>query len=84
MAFGLFFKVTGIALVILSVKLLLGGVLEFGEAGMIPLGHEAEEVLEFIAEDAVSEVLSAIVVALPLGVFTFKIIQGFRERTVNL
>ncbi|MHB9093807.1 MAG: FTR1 family protein [Eubacteriales bacterium] len=71
----LFFKVTGIALMLLTVKLLAGGVLEFGDAGLISLGSEIDRVLAFIAEGGSSQIISIVLVTLPLVTFFYSMLK---------
>lgn len=77
---GLFFKVTGIALILLTIKLLAGGMLEFAEAGILSVGHEIEEFLEFVAEGGSSQIISAVLVAIPLVAFVYSLFKGGKQK----
>ncbi|MHB9095565.1 MAG: hypothetical protein ACYC21_12925, partial [Eubacteriales bacterium] len=77
---GLFFKVTGIALILLTIKLLAGGMLEFAEAGILSVGHEIKEFLEFIAEGGSSQIISAVLVAIPLVAFVYSLFKGGKQK----
>lgn len=71
---SLFFKVTGISLILLAIKLLAGGVLEFGDAHLLVLG-KLDNILAFIAEGVSSQVISLVLVAIPLTTFIYSILK---------
>lgn len=71
----LFFKVTGIALILLTLKLLVGGVLEFGDAGIISLSSKVDGVLAFIAEGGSSQIISIVLVTIPLVIFFLSMLK---------
>lgn len=75
----LFFKVTGIALILLSIKLLIGGILEFGDAGLISLG-KLDEVFAFVAEGRSSQIISIILTTVPLLTFAYNMVKGSYKR----
>ncbi len=64
MDLGRFFKVTGIVLMVLSFQLLIGGVHELAEAGLIPLGrHEMALIGPMVKHDVL---FILVILALPL------------------
>ena len=73
---GRFFKVTEIVLIVLAVQLLIGGLHEFGEAGMIPIGREQMRLIGPIVKSDVLVIASLL--ALPLIIL---VIPGRKERS---
>ena len=69
----MFFKVTGIALILLALKLLAGGILEFGDAHIFTLG-EFDKILAFVAEGVSSQIITFALVSIPLVAFIYSTI----------
>ena len=55
--------------------------MEFGEAHIILLGEEFEEVLEFIAEGGSSQIISIILATMPLAAFAYSMVTGSFPKT---
>ncbi len=63
---GRFFKVTGVVLLVLAVKLFAGSLHEFGEVKLIPLNKEIMAVLGFLVRDDTATMLVMALVAVPI------------------
>ncbi len=61
-----FFSITSIILLVLVVRLLLGGVHEFAERQLIPLTPLMMKVIGYIVRDKSSEILTMILISLPI------------------
>lgn len=72
---SMFFKITGIALILLALKLLAGGVLEFGDAHIFALG-EFDKILAFVAEGVSSQIITFALVSIPLVAFLYSSIKS--------
>jgi FTR1 family protein len=72
---GRFFKVTGVVLLVFAVQLLIGGVHELAEAGVIRLGAEEMRVIGPMVKNDVIFILA--IIALPLIIL---LVPGQRDR----
>jgi FTR1 family protein len=72
---GRFFKVTEIVLLVLAAQLLIGGVHELGESGLIPIGRDEMRLIGPIVKNDV--LVLVVLLALPLLVLA---VPGQRER----
>jgi ACR3 family arsenite efflux pump ArsB len=54
---------------------LAGGVLEFGDAGLISLSSTVDEVFAFVAEGRSSQIISIIIVTIPLVIFFLSMLK---------
>jgi FTR1 family protein len=72
---GRFFKVTEIVLLVLAAQLLIGGVHELGESGLIPIGRDEMRLIGPIVKNDV--LVLVVLLALPLLVLA---VPGRRER----
>ncbi|TDT57261.1 Fe-S-containing protein [Fonticella tunisiensis] len=61
-----FFKVTSWILMILVVRLFAGGLHEFGEVGIIPLGQLAMKIIGLIVRDNSTVIISMMLLTLPI------------------
>lgn len=71
-----FFAATSVALLLLATRFLGIGVLELGEAGTLALPELVEESLELLEEGALATLVSAAVVALPLGALGWSLLRN--------
>jgi FTR1 family protein len=72
---GRFFKVTGVVLLVFAAQLLIGGIHELAEAGVIPMGRSGMGIVGPIVKNDVLFILA--IVALPLIIL---LVPGQRER----
>lgn len=61
-----FFNVTSVILLILVVRLLLGGIHEFAERELIPMTPWLMKVIGYIVRDSASEIITMILMTLPI------------------
>jgi FTR1 family protein len=66
-----FFAVTGAALLLLVLKLLAGGLHEFVEHGLVPIGPAGAALLEVLASRTISVAVLVVLVAAPLGMLAW-------------
>ncbi|RMG53747.1 MAG: DUF2318 domain-containing protein [Acidobacteria bacterium] len=75
MDLGRFFKITGVVLIVFSLQLLIGGIHELAEAGLIPLGRREMALIGPVVKHDVLFIL--VILALPL---IFTLIPSGQER----
>ncbi|MHB1418514.1 MAG: Fe-S-containing protein [Bacillota bacterium] len=76
-----FFSVTSLILIMLVIRLLLGGVHEFAERQLIPLSPLMMKVIGYVVRDKASEIMTMILITLPIVMILLDI-KGGKE--INL
>ena len=72
-----FFSITGLVLIILVVRFLVGSVYEFSEAGLLPSIIEELAIINFIVKDSTSVVILIVLILLPF----LAMLPGLRGRS---